>query len=83
MSEKEPTGSTDGKPDPVDDLVVTQHTLRSKRGTLSYTARSGRIVLRTSKSPVSTSACPSCTMSIAAPPFAVPRAGRVPSFVPL
>jgi carboxypeptidase C (cathepsin A) len=39
-------GSTDGKQEPVDDLVVTQHTLRSKRGELRYTARSGRIVLR-------------------------------------
>ncbi len=34
------------KPDPVDDLVVTHHTLRTRRGDISYTARSGRIVLR-------------------------------------
>ena len=36
----------DDKPDPVDDLVVTRHTLRTRRGELSYTARSGRVVLR-------------------------------------
>ena len=34
------------KPDPVDDLVVTHHTLRTRRGEISYTARSGRVVLR-------------------------------------
>jgi carboxypeptidase C (cathepsin A) len=51
MSEKQ-RGSADGKvasddrAEPVDDLVVTRHTLRSKRGELHYTARSGRIVLR-------------------------------------
>jgi len=36
----------DDKPDPVDDLVVTRHTLRTRRGELTYTARSGRVVLR-------------------------------------
>src|SRR5215470_18048799 len=43
------TGQSDGvatRPDPVDDLVITHHVLRSKRGELSYTARSGRVVLR-------------------------------------
>ena len=49
------TGSTDGattsepkaeKPDPVDDLVITQHTLRTRAGELAYTARTGRVVLR-------------------------------------
>ena len=35
-----------GKPDPVDDLVSTEHVLRSKRGELRYTARTGRLVLR-------------------------------------
>jgi carboxypeptidase C (cathepsin A) len=33
-------------PDPVDDLVTTQHTLRAGDRTLSYTARTGRVVLR-------------------------------------
>ena len=37
----------DQKPrEPVDDLVVTHHTLASSRGEISYTARTGRIVLR-------------------------------------
>ncbi len=46
-------GSSDGrassgatKPDPVDDLVITRHTLRTKAGELAYTARTGRVVLR-------------------------------------
>jgi carboxypeptidase C (cathepsin A) len=34
------------KPDPVDNLVITRHQLRTRRGEISYTARSGRIVLR-------------------------------------
>jgi carboxypeptidase C (cathepsin A) len=46
------TGSSDGRrsaeerPEPVDDLVFSRHTLRTRHGELSYTARSGRIVLR-------------------------------------
>jgi carboxypeptidase C (cathepsin A) len=51
--DKASTGSTGGsstdeekKPDPVDDLVVTHHTLRTGSGELSYTARTGRMVLR-------------------------------------
>src|ERR1700712_1337360 len=49
------TGSTNGadgagkaeeKPDPVDDLVITQHTLKTRRGEIAYTARTGRVVLR-------------------------------------
>ena len=51
--DKASTGSTGGsstveekKPDPVDDLVVTRHTLRTGSGELSYTARTGRMVLR-------------------------------------
>jgi carboxypeptidase C (cathepsin A) len=48
------TSSTDGgrstdeeeRPEPNDDLVVTQHALRLRRGELRYTARSGRVVLR-------------------------------------
>src|SRR5262249_56798166 len=34
------------KPDPVDDLVISTHTLRTKRGEIHYTARTGRVVLR-------------------------------------
>src|SRR3954454_23824966 len=34
------------KPDPVDDLVITRHTLRTLRGEIAYTARTGRVVLR-------------------------------------
>jgi carboxypeptidase C (cathepsin A) len=34
------------KPDPVDDLVITRHTLSTPSGELSYTARTGRVVLR-------------------------------------
>ena len=34
------------KPDPVDDLVVTRHKLSTSSGELSYTARTGRVVLR-------------------------------------
>jgi carboxypeptidase C (cathepsin A) len=46
------TGSSDGRrsaeerPEPVDDLVLSRHTLKTRQGELSYTARSGRIVLR-------------------------------------
>ena len=34
------------KPDPEDALVVSRHTLRTRTGELTYTARTGRIVLR-------------------------------------
>src|SRR3954469_24999231 len=34
------------KPDPVDDLVITRHTLKTRRGQIAYTARTGRVVLR-------------------------------------
>jgi carboxypeptidase C (cathepsin A) len=34
------------KPDPVDDLVTTHHTLTTGTGELAYTARTGRVVLR-------------------------------------
>ena len=34
------------RPEPVDDLVTTRHTLGTDAGELSYTARAGRIVLR-------------------------------------
>ncbi len=36
----------DKRPEPVDDLVVTHHTLRTTSGEITYTARTGRIVLR-------------------------------------
>ncbi len=32
--------------EPVDDLVITHHTLRTRAGEITYTARTGRIVLR-------------------------------------
>ena len=32
--------------EPVDDLVVTHHTLQTSGGEISYTARTGRVVLR-------------------------------------
>jgi carboxypeptidase C (cathepsin A) len=32
--------------EPVDDLIVTRHTLRTTTGEISYTARTGRVVLR-------------------------------------
>jgi carboxypeptidase C (cathepsin A) len=34
------------RPEPVDDLVTTRHTLRTESGELAYTAQAGRIVLR-------------------------------------
>src|SRR5690242_14440951 len=34
------------RPEPTDDLVVTSHVLRLRKGELRYTARSGRVVLR-------------------------------------
>ncbi|UQS27222.1 hypothetical protein L1857_32680 [Amycolatopsis thermalba] len=37
---------TEAAPEPSDDLVTTQHTLTVKRRKLSYTAQTGRIVLR-------------------------------------
>jgi carboxypeptidase C (cathepsin A) len=41
---EQPSG--DAKPDPVDDLVISRHTLRTKGRELAYTARTGRVVLR-------------------------------------
>ena len=41
---------TRGRPDPVDDLVFTRHTLTHVMGELSYTARTGRVVLRRRRS---------------------------------
>ncbi|WP_329067418.1 S10 family peptidase [Amycolatopsis sp. NBC_01480] len=38
--------AADPAPDPVDDLVTTQHTLTVKRRKLAYTAQAGRVVLR-------------------------------------
>ena len=32
--------------EPVDDLVISHHTLRTTAGEITYTARTGRIVLR-------------------------------------
>jgi len=60
MSEHDSGGAKDGaagttkdaapkdgvKPDPVDDLIITKHTLRTAHGELRYTARTGRVVLR-------------------------------------
>src|SRR5215217_5890994 len=34
------------KPDPTDDLITTEHTITTPEGELSYTAQTGRIVLR-------------------------------------
>ncbi len=34
------------RPEPIDDLVTTRHTLRTATGELSYTAQAGRIVMR-------------------------------------
>ena len=36
----------DKRPEPADDLVITHHTLRTTSGEITYTARTGRIVLR-------------------------------------
>ena len=41
------TATTPPHPTPFDDLVTTAHTVETADGTLSYTATSGRIVLRT------------------------------------
>jgi carboxypeptidase C (cathepsin A) len=38
--------SPEPRPEPVDDLVTTRHTLRTAAGELSYTAQAGRIVMR-------------------------------------
>ena len=38
-------GKTEAK-EPVDDLVVTHHTLRTTTGEISYTARSGLVLTR-------------------------------------
>ena len=40
------TTTTPPRPEPKDDLVVTQHVLRTPEGELAYTATTGRIVLR-------------------------------------
>src|SRR6188472_3163866 len=42
------TDTKDGQqnPDPVDDLVTTQHSLQTASGTLNYSATAGRIVVR-------------------------------------
>ena len=45
MTDQDTPEPETGKPDPVDDLVTTQHTLRTGRGSLAYTARTGRVVL--------------------------------------
>jgi carboxypeptidase C (cathepsin A) len=42
----EPTRGASPKADPVDELVTTHHTLRVGRRRLSYTATTGRVVLR-------------------------------------
>jgi carboxypeptidase C (cathepsin A) len=41
-----PSGGDEGRAEPVDDLVTTQHVLRVGRRRLRYTATSGRVVLR-------------------------------------
>jgi carboxypeptidase C (cathepsin A) len=42
----EKSAAADSAPEPVDDLVTTQHTLTVKRRKLAYTAQAGRVVLR-------------------------------------
>jgi carboxypeptidase C (cathepsin A) len=44
--ETEERSSVVDRPEPVDDLVTSQHTLRTDSGELAYTATTGRIVLR-------------------------------------
>jgi carboxypeptidase C (cathepsin A) len=44
--EQQPGQSPDTPPEPVDDLVVTTHRVETDRGTLSYSATTGRVVLR-------------------------------------
>ena len=44
--ETETTSTPAKEPDPTDDLVTTRHTIALEDGELSYTATSGRIVLR-------------------------------------
>src|SRR5947208_2584202 len=46
MPDEEPKKEQPQKPDPVDDLVTTAHTLRIGDRELAYTATAGRIVLR-------------------------------------
>jgi carboxypeptidase C (cathepsin A) len=45
-AEPKPEQKSPEKPDPVDSLVITRHTLRTGSGELAYTARTGRVVLR-------------------------------------
>ncbi|MDX6359997.1 MAG: hypothetical protein QOH37_3051, partial [Nocardioidaceae bacterium] len=45
-AEQKPDSKSPEKPDPVDDLVITHHSLRTGSGELAYTARTGRVVLR-------------------------------------
>ena len=46
MNDDSRSGGTSESKEPMDDLVVTHHTLRTASGDISYTARSGRVVLR-------------------------------------
>ena len=46
VSDEKKKAETRRPPEPVDDLVVTHHTLRTTSGEIAYTARTGRIVLR-------------------------------------
>lgn len=48
-SEKTPTESDNGKPEPADELVSTHHTITADGRELSYTATTGRVVLREEK----------------------------------
>jgi carboxypeptidase C (cathepsin A) len=41
-----PTGATESRPEPADDLVASRHTIGTGRRRLSYTAIAGRVVLR-------------------------------------
>jgi len=44
--DKAPEGEDARRPDPVDELVTTHHTLQTPTGELRYTATAGRVVLR-------------------------------------
>src|SRR5215475_3086484 len=44
--ESKPKAEVVDRPEPVDDLVTTSHTLTTDAGELSYTVTTGRIVLR-------------------------------------
>jgi carboxypeptidase C (cathepsin A) len=46
VSEEKRSEGTSEPKEPVDDLVVTHHSLRTTSGEISYTARTGRVVLR-------------------------------------